>query len=209
MNNLLFLADPTAATESFDLMTFLTGPSILDALKSLGLAIVVWMIGSFIIGKVMGILKTYFVKIKMDESLRPFLISILGVLLKIMLLLAVASTLGMDVMSFVAIFSAAAFAIGMALQGGLSNFAGGVMILLFKPFKVGDLITAQGYNGTVQEIQVFNTILLTLDNEVVILPNGILSNGSMTNHTMKGKRGCTLTFGIAYDASIHGCCKVM
>ncbi len=200
MNNLLFLADPASA--SFDLIEFLTGPSFLSALKSFALALVVWIIGSVVINRMSILLQKYFVRIKMDESLRPFLLSLISVLLKVMLLLAVASTLGMDVMSFVAIFSAGAFAVGMALQGGLSNFAGGVMILLFKPFRVNDLITAQGFNGTVQEIQVFNTILLTLDNEVVILPNGPLSNGSMTNHSTKGKRGCTVTFGIAHDADI-------
>ncbi len=206
MNNLLFLADPTTG---FDVMGFLTGPSFLSAIKALGLAIVVWIIGSMIIGKVTSFLQKYFAKINMDESLRPFLGSLISVLLKIMLLLAVASTLGMDVMSFVAIFSAAAFAIGMALQGGLSNFAGGVMILLFKPFRVGDVISAQGFTGGVKEIQIFNTILLTPDNRTIIIPNGPLSNGAIENITTAGTRRVDMTFGIGYGDDIDKARKVI
>jgi len=119
-----------------------------------------------------------------------------------MLLLAVASTLGMDVMSFVAIFSAAAFAIGMALQGGLSNFAGGVMILLFKPFRVGDVVSAQGFTGGVKEIQIFNTILMTPDSRTIMLPNGPLSNGAIENITMSGIRRVDMVFGIGYNDDI-------
>ena len=201
--NVLFLNDPAA------IMEFLQGPSFLEAIKSLGLAILVWMVGSLVIGRVVKMAAIAMEKAKLDASLRPFLVSMTSVLLKVMLLLAVASTLGMEVTSFVAIFSAAAFAVGMALQGGLSNFAGGVMILVFKPFKLDDLITAQGYTGVVKEIQIFNTLLLTLDNEIIIIPNGPLSNGAMTNHSMEGKRGVAMTFGIAYDASIDEARKVI
>jgi small conductance mechanosensitive channel len=122
--------------------------------------------------------------------------------LKIMLLLAVASTIGMKVTSFVAILSAAAFAVGLALQGGLGNFAGGVMILTFRPFRVGDVITAQGFTGKVQEIQIFHTVLKTPDNQVIILPNGPLSNGPIQNITMESTRRVDLTFGIGYDDDI-------
>lgn len=202
MNGILFLTD-------FDIMAFLQGDSFLSALKSLGLALVVWIIGSIITGRLVKIAAVSMEKMKVDASLRPFLVSMINVLLKVMLLLAVASTLGMEVTSFVAIFSAAAFAVGMALQGGLSNFAGGVMILLFKPFKIGDLLTAQGFTGEVKEIQIFNTILLTLDNETIIIPNGPLSNGTMTNHSMQGKRGVALTFGISYDSSIDDARRVI
>jgi len=152
MNTFLFLAD-------LDIMAFLQGDSFLSALKSFALAIVVWIVGSMIIGRVVKIIAMAMEKGKMDASLRPFLVSMISVLLKVLLILAAASTLGMEVTSFVAILSAAAFAVGMALQGGLSNFAGGVMILLFKPFKVGDVISAQGFTGGVKEIQIFNTIL--------------------------------------------------
>lgn len=201
--NVLFLNDPAAIIE------FLQSPSFLDAIKSLVSAILVWVVGSFVISRVVKMVAIAMEKAKLDASLRPFLVSMASVLLKVMLLLAVAGTLGMEVTSFVAIFSAAAFAVGMALQGGLSNFAGGVMILVFKPFKLDDLITAQGYTGVVKEIQIFNTLLLTLDNETIIIPNGPLSNGAMTNHSMEGKRGVTMTFGIAYDASIDEARKVI
>lgn len=202
MNTFLLLAD-------FDIMAFLQGESFLDALKSLGLAIVVWIVGSIVINKVVDIIRSSMKKANFDVSLRPFLVSMINVLLKVLLMLAVASTLGMEVTSFVAILSAAAFAIGMALQGGLANFAGGVMILIFKPFKVGDLLTAQGFTGSVKEIQIFNTILLTLDNEIIIIPNGPLSNGTMTNHSMQGKRGVAFTFGISYDADIDTAKRVI
>lgn len=204
MNAFLFLAD-----DAFNIMTFLQGESFLTALKSLGLAIVVWIVGSVIINKLVSLIAISMEKANFDVSLRPFLVSMIGVLLKVLLMLAVASTLGMEVTSFVAILSAAAFAIGMALQGGLANFAGGVMILIFKPFKVTDLLTAQGFTGTVKEIQIFNTLLLTLDNEIIIIPNGPLSNGTMTNHSMQGKRGVALTYGIAYDADIDTAKRVI
>lgn len=109
----------------------------------------------------------------------------------------------MEVTSFVAILSAAAFAVGMALQGGLSNFAGGVMILLFKPFKVGDIISAQGFTGGVKEIQIFNTILLTPDNKTIIIPNAPLSNGAIENLTMQDTRRVDMTFGIGYGDDIN------
>lgn len=204
MNAFLFLADG-----DFDIMAFLQGESFLSALKSLGLAIVVWIIGSIIINKLVSLIGMSMEKANFDVSLRPFLVSMIGVLLKVLLMLAVASTLGMEVTSFVAILSAAAFAIGMALQGGLANFAGGVMILIFKPFKVGDLLSAQGFTGSVKEIQIFNTLLLTLDNEIIIIPNGPLSNGTMTNHSKEGKRGVAFTFGIAYDADIDTAKRVI
>jgi len=193
MNTSLFL---------FDIMGFLQGDSFLSALKSLGLAIIVWIVGSFIVNKLTSLMGKAMERSSMDASLRPFLKSMIGALLKVLLLLAVASTLGMQVTSFVAILSAAAFAVGMALQGGLANFAGGVMILTFRPFKVGDLIEAQGYTGEVKEIQIFNTILNTLDNETIIIPNGPLSNGTMTNFTTLGKRGLVMTFGIGYGDDI-------
>lgn len=203
MNNLLFLVDLDSA------IAFLTGPSIISALKAAGLALLIWIIGSIIISRLTKIIEISFVKLKMDESLRPFLSSLITVLMKVMLLLAVANTLGMDVMSFVAIFSAAAFAVGMALQGGLSNFAGGVMILIFKPFKIGDIISAQGFTGEVKEIQIFNTILYTPDHLTIIIPNGPLSNGTIKHLVIDGKRRVDLTFGIGYGEDIDKARKVI
>lgn len=198
MNNLFFLADP----ETTDIFAFLQGASVMSVLKSVGLAILVWIVGSYVIGKTVKLAGKAMESSKMDASLKPFLKSILGAVLKILLLLAVASTLGMQVTSFVAILSAAAFAVGLALQGGLSNFAGGVMILTFRPFRVGDVISAQGYTGKVIEIQIFHTILFTPDNQTIILPNGPLSNGSIQNLTMQPTRRVDMTFGIGYSDDI-------
>lgn len=202
MKHAILFLQGEASESSFDLQKFLEGQTFWDFLSAVGLAVLVWVVGSFVINKAVGLLKNVMEKRKIDPSLRPFLISLINATLKIMLLLAVASTLGMNVTSFVGILSAAAFAVGLALQGGLSNFAGGVMIMIFKPFKVGDLITTQGFTGTVKEIQIFNTLLVTLDNEIIIIPNGPVSNGPITNYSKEGKRGVTMSFGIGYGDNI-------
>lgn len=137
-----------------------------------------------------------------EPSLRQFLKSLLSMLLKVLLFIAVISMLGIEMTSFVAILAAAGFAVGMALSGTLQNFAGGVMIILFKPFKVGDFIEAQGYTGTVKEIQIFNTILKTPDNKTIIIPNGGLSTGSLTNFSTEPQRRVDFTFGIGYEDDI-------
>lgn len=198
MSNILFLTDP----KTTDFLAVFQGQTALGFIKTVGLAILVWIVGSFVINKLVALLAKAMERSKMDASLRPFLKSLLGAVFKVMLLLAVASTLGMQVTSFVAILSAAAFAVGMALQGGLSNFAGGVMILTFRPFKVGDIISAQGFTGGVKEIQIFNTILLTPDNQTIIIPNGPLSNGVIQNLTMQETRRVDMTFGIGYGDDI-------
>jgi small conductance mechanosensitive channel len=135
---------------------------------------------------------------KIDASLVPFLTSMANILLKVLLVITVMSMLGIQMTSFIALLGAAGLAVGMALSGTLQNFAGGVMILIFKPFKVGDFIDAQGFKGTVHEIQIFITILLTLDNKTVIIPNGGLSNGSVVNYSTQESRRIDWTFGIAY-----------
>lgn len=166
-------------------------------------AIAVWIIGGFIIGALKNAFSKMLDKGKTDESLKPFLKSIVGVLLKVLLVITVMSTLGIEMTSFIAILGAAGLAVGMALSGTLQNFAGGVMILIFKPFKVGDYIDAQGHSGTVREIQIFNTILKTPDNKTIIIPNGGLSNSSMTNYSTEPTRRVDFTFGIGYGDSIE------
>jgi len=161
-------------------------------------AIIVWVIGGIIIKMVTKAFESILNKRKIDISLKPFLKGIVGSLLKVMLVISVLSMLGIQMTSFVAILGAAGLAVGMALSGTLQNFAGGVMILIFKPFKNGDFIDAQGHMGTVYEIQVLNTILKTLDNKTIIIPNGGLSNGSMTNYSTEEKRRVDWTFGIGY-----------
>ncbi|TSA28180.1 mechanosensitive ion channel family protein, partial [bacterium] len=141
--------------------------------------------------------------------LQKFLISMITVLLKVLLFISVASMVGIATTSFIAILGAATFAIGLALQGGMSNFAGGVLILLLKPFKVGDTIEAQGFVGKVHEIQIFNTIMKTFDNKMIYIPNGSLSNGSITNYSKEPIRRVDMTFGIGYDDDIKRAKEVL
>jgi len=137
-----------------------------------------------------------------DETVRPFLTSLISVGLKVLVLLSVAGMFGVETTSFVAIFGALAFAIGMALQGSLGHFASGVLLLVFKPYKVGDLVTIAGETGTVKEIQIFNTVLVTLDNKHIIVPNGVVTSNVITNISGQGIIGVELTFGIGYNDSI-------
>lgn len=144
-----------------------------------------------------------------DPSLRPFLKSLIGTLLKIMLVITVMTMLGIEMTSFIAILGAAGLAVGMALSGTLQNFAGGVMLLIFKPFKVGDFVEAQGYAGVIKEIQIFNTIMTTGDNKTIIIPNGGLSNGAMTNFSTQATRRVDMSFGIGYGDDIKKAKEVL
>lgn len=170
-------------------------------LKIIG-AIIIWIVGSWIIGKIMGVTKKVMTKNNYDESLQKFLLNLVKWGLKILLILAILSKLGVETTSFAAILAAAGLAIGMALQGSLANFAGGVLIMIFKPFKIGNYISAQGEEGVVKEIEIFTTKLNTLDNREVIIPNGILSNGNIINYTSENVRRVDLTIGVSYDADI-------
>ena len=145
------------------------------------LAVVVFFVGMFIIGYIKRALIAFFKKTKFDEALERFLESFLIAILKMILIVVVVAILGVEISSFMAVFGAMVFAIGMALQGSLSNFAGGVLILIFKPFKLGDYIQTEGVKGTVVDMQIFNTILKTADGIKIILPNGAVSNGTITN----------------------------
>lgn len=161
-------------------------------------AIVVWIIGGWIVKVLTNAFGKMLDKKNTDASLKPFLKGIVGTLLKIMLVISVLGMLGIQMTSFIAILGAAGLAVGMALSGTLQNFAGGVMILLFKPFKAGDVIDAQGYLGSVSEIQIFNTILKTPDNKTVIIPNGGLATSSMVNYSTEKLRRVDWTIGIGY-----------
>jgi small conductance mechanosensitive channel len=161
-------------------------------------AVLVIVIGLWIANATTSAVKKTMNKRGVDPNLQPFLGGIIGTLLKVMVYISAISMLGVQMTSFVAILGAAGLAVGMALSGMLSNFAGGVMILIFKPFKAGDFIEAQGHMGTVSEIQIFNTILKTPDNKTIIIPNGGLSIGSMTNFSTEPQRRVDMTFGIGY-----------
>jgi small conductance mechanosensitive channel len=166
------------------------------------LAIVVLIIGFWIIKKIVKSAGKAMELKSLDLSLQKFLGSLISILLKVMLLISVASIVGINATSFIAVLGAAGLAVGLALQGSLANFAGGVLILIFKPYKVGDVIDAQGHMGKVDSIQIFNTVLKTPDNKTIIIPNGPLSNGSITNISTEPKRRVDMTFGIGYNDDI-------
>lgn len=164
--------------------------------SKLALALVTLIIGFWVIGLITRILSKSMEKRKIDDSIKPFLVSLVSVSLKVVLLISIASILGIETTSFVALIGSAGLAVGLALQGSLTNFAGSVLILIFKPFRVGDIIQAQGQIGTVKEIQTFNTILVTPDNKVIILPNGGLAGGSIVNLSGEETRRLDFVFRV-------------
>jgi|JI9StandDraft_1071089.scaffolds.fasta_scaffold125542_2 small conductance mechanosensitive channel len=149
-------------------------------------ALVVLFVGLWLIKRLSKLATRSMENRDLDVSLRTFLRSLISIGLKVVLIVTVAGMIGIGTTSFVTILGAAGLAVGLALQGSLSNFAGGVLILIFKPYRVGDTIEAQGQNGSVKEIQIFNTILLTADLKTIILPNGAVSNGTIVNFTKNG-----------------------
>ena len=165
-------------------------------------ALVILIVGLFIINLVIKAAKKIMRKRGVDETLQKFLANLLSWTLKALLFIAIASKLGVETTSFAALIGAAGLAIGLALQGSLSNFAGGALIMIFKPFKVGDLIEAQGELGVVKEIQIFTTQLTSPTNKLIIIPNGALSNGNIVNYSAEGKLRVDLTIGVSYDADI-------
>ncbi|HAE14382.1 MAG: mechanosensitive ion channel [Chitinophagales bacterium] len=165
-------------------------------------AILTLVIGFILAGIISRMARKAMEKRDFDASLTPFITSLINITIKILVLLSAASMFGFEVTSFVAILGALAFAIGMALQGNLSHMAAGIMILFFRPFRVGDFIVTQGYSGTVKEIQIFNTILTTLDNRVIIIPNGAITSGPLENLTANPERKVPMTFGISYRGDI-------
>lgn len=166
------------------------------------IAIVVLIVGLWIIKRVVKLTDRLMTKREVNISLRGFFRSLLSILLKVLLLISIAEMVGLKTTSFIAILGAAGLAVGLALQGTLANFAGGVMILLFKPFKVGDLIVSQGHLGSVKEIHIFVTILLTPENKTVIIPNAAVSSNDIVNYTTEGVIRVDLTFGISYTSNI-------
>ena len=178
------------------------GQALIDYLPSVALAIILLIFGLWVIKFINKLIAKFFAKKDYDVTLENFAASLINWALKIVLFVLVITQLGVESASLVAIIGAAGLAIGLALQGSLSNFAGGVLILLLKPFKVGDFIAAQGIEGTVKDISIFNTRLNTFGNQLAIIPNGKLSNDNIINYTEEGIRRENLTFGIGYDCDI-------
>ena len=166
------------------------------------MAIIILIIGFWLANKLSRITQKIMDKRGVEITLQKFLGNLVGWCLKILVLITAISQVGVETTSFIAILGAAGLAIGLALQGTLANFAGGALIMFFKPFKVGDLIEAQGELGVVKEIQIFVTKLTSPQNKLIIIPNGILSNGNITNYTEEGKLRVDLTFGVDYDSDI-------
>ena len=184
--------------ENFEsIIDWLTKQSVIWGLKLFG-AVAVLIIGLIIAKTLTNVVDKQMERRGLEKSLKSFLHSMLSISLKILVYITALMVLGVEMTSFIAILGAAGLAVGLALSGTLQNFAGGVMILLFKPFKIGDFIEAQGYMGVVEEIQLFVTILLTPDNKTVIIPNGGLSTSALINYSKMPTRRVDWTFGIAY-----------
>lgn len=168
----------------------------------IGVSVGILIFGLWVIKRLVKISEKMMTKSKIETSLQNFLADLINWCLKALLIITVLSQLGVATTSFVAIIGAAGLAVGLALQGSLSNFAGGALIMIFKPFKVGDLIEAQGEIGEVKEIQIFVTKIITPGNKLAIIPNGILSNGTIKNYTEEGLLRVDVVVGISYDANI-------
>ena len=174
-----------------------------DAGKSILLAAVIFIAGRFLISVINRLVIQMMERRKIDATIQSFLRSFINILLTILLLISVVSALGVNTTSFAALLASAGVAIGMALSGNLQNLAGGLIILLFKPYKVGDYIDAQGVSGTVKEIQIFHTVLTTPDNKIIYVPNGSLSSGSVTNYSLSALRRVDWTIGVEYGTEIE------
>lgn len=192
-----------SSTSHISMDVFLS--KIIDLATSLGsrilTAIVVFLIGRWIVKKLNRIVLSIMEKKQVEASLFSFTKSLVSITLNFILIIVIIGVLGIETSSFIALFASAGVAIGMALSGTLQNFAGGIMILIFKPFKVGDVLEAQGQTGTVKEIQIFNTIISTPDNKIIIIPNGGLSTGIIKNYSKEPTRRVDWEFGIAYGDS--------
>jgi small conductance mechanosensitive channel len=175
---------------------------LLDYSPKLISAFIILFVGIYAIRLINRIVKKVMIERDLDPTLSKFLADILNWVLRVLLFVTFISKLGIETSSFVAILGAAGLAVGLSLQGSLSNFAGGMLIILFKPFKVGDTIEAQGVIGTVKEIQIFITKLITANNQTIFVPNGALSNGVITNFSVEGMRRADLLFSLSYETNI-------
>ncbi len=172
-------------------------------------AILIWIVGNWLIRILLkGIRKTMELK-DYDISLKKFLLNLVGWVLRIVLIIVVLGTVGIETTSFAALLAAAGLAIGLALQGSLANFAGGVLIMIFKPIKVGDFIEAQGEAGSVKEIEIFTTKLTSPDNKEIIIPNGKLSNDNIINYSALPVRRVDMIFGVGYESDIKKTKEIM
>jgi small conductance mechanosensitive channel len=183
-------------------LAFSVGPKLI-------LGLIIYLIGKYLINFVQKIMSKAFEKSEVDPSLATFLKSFAKAILWVLLLISIATTMGVEMTSFVAILGAAGLAVGLALQGSLANFAGGVLILMFKPFKVGDTVEAQGTTGEVESIDILYTKIRNFDNKLVTVPNGILANNLIVNYSQKTTRRVDMKVGIAYGTDIKKARKII
>lgn len=167
------------------------------------LALVTLLVGWWVIGRITAGLHLLLEKRSVDRTLHAFIGALVGIGLKVLLVVSVAGMIGVETTSFIALIGAAGLAVGLALQGSLANFAGGMLILMLRPFRAGEYIEAQGVAGTVESIQIFHTVLLSPDNKTIIVPNGSLSNGNVINYSRQATRRVDLNIGIDYGDSVR------
>ena len=211
------LANKVSIDAAMSSISALTVEEIVKYVTSAGLTIgatiikvaLIWIIGRWLSKRLVNLVKKLMVKKNTDASIQTFLVSLIDIVALIVLLIIIISVVGIDTSSFIALFASAGVAIGMALSGTLQNFAGGVMVLLFRPYKVGDYIEAQGQAGTVKEIQIFNTLLQTPDNRIIIVPNGPLSTGIINNYSRETTRRVDFSFPISYGDDFELAKKVL
>lgn len=204
-------ADSMLAKAKNDPATFLQelGQAFIDFSLKLLAALIIYAVGAWIIRRIKKWLNRLFIKRGTEKTLASFISSLVSITLTILLIVITISTLGINTTSLAALLAAGGMAIGMALSGTVSNFAGGIMILAFKPFKVGDFINAQGYSGTVQSVSIVNTKVLTTDNRLVVIPNGALSNGNIDNYTALPLRRLDIEVNVEYGTDADRCIELL
>ena len=205
------VADNMLEKAKTDPATFLQelGQTFIDFSLKLLAALIIYVIGAWIIGRIKKALNRVFIKRGTELTLATFITSLVSITLTVLLIVITITTLGVNTTSLAALLAAGGMAIGMALSGTISNFAGGIMILAFKPFKVGDFINAQGYSGTVQSVSIVNTKILTTDNRLIIIPNGALSNGNIDNYTALPLRRLDLEVHVEYGTDADQCIELL
>ena len=202
------VAEKISTTPTSELFSELVDKAVTFSLKVLA-ALAIYFIGAWLIKKIKNMLKRLFDKRDYEPAIESFIQSIVGIALWIILVIAVIGTLGIETTSFAALLAGGGMAIGLALNGTVQNFAGGIMILIFRPFKAGDFIEAQGFAGTVTEVTITSTKLITTDNRVIVIPNGALSNGTINNYSHMPLRRLDLTVDVEYGTSAEKACELI
>ena len=202
------VAEKLTTTPPSELLKDLIDSAVAFGLKVIA-AFVIYFIGAWLIKKIKKILTRIFEKRQTDEAIASFIQSIVSIAMTIMLIIITIGALGIDTTSIAALLAGGGMAIGMALNGTVQNFAGGIMIILFKPFKADDFVEVGGYSGTVEEVSITSTKLRTTDNRIIIIPNGVISNGTINNYSQMPLRRLDLTVDVEYGTSAEKTCEAV